>query len=284
MGTMLITGILIFNNGFGAHRLLGMLWVRFIRRLIFRIWNAHTLRECLVVVAWAFYEKYRHGIIGLVAAYYYILGIKNIFKPSWKQPSFAAAATALKHILSLGKSDLYGNALYVTWSVFSRHDIFESVDDDGDDRERERKGPTEQRVRDELLPLRAGAKSELSRRKLKIDQIIIFYYYNKPLPNHMSRQPIHLLLSHVRPITLSFDGGWYFSTFGLSVLLYLFLCMRLVVTPFITEWTVALVWNQKEFLELATPWCTLLLSTKYAARCWAKCSRFMNVKTHIQYL
>ena len=174
MGTMLITGILIFNNGFGAHRLLGMLWVRFIRRLIFRIWNAHTLRECLVVLAWAFYEKYRHGIIGLVAAYYYILGIKNIFKPSWKQPSFAAAATALKHILSLGKSDLYGNALYVTWSVFSRHDIFESVDDDGDDRERERKGPTEQRVRDELLPLRAGAKPELSRRKLKIDQISFF--------------------------------------------------------------------------------------------------------------
>ena len=73
-------------------------------------------RECLVRVAWAISEKilaWLYIIIGLVAAYL-IRGIKIKTNSSHlvKQPSFAAAATfsakmALKHIHSLGKSNLY---------------------------------------------------------------------------------------------------------------------------------------------------------------------------------
>ncbi len=55
----------------------------------------------------------------------------------------------------------------LTWSIFSRDDVFEPVHDDRDDGEGERQDPSEQRVDDELLPLSSGAQSQLGGRKLK---------------------------------------------------------------------------------------------------------------------
>ena len=65
-----------------------------------------------------------------------------------------------------------------TWPVFGGDDVLESVDDDGDDGEGERQDPAEQRVDGELLPLRAGAQSKLSRGKLETKNTRTWFHEN----------------------------------------------------------------------------------------------------------
>jgi hypothetical protein len=67
----------------------------------------------------------------------------------------------------------------LTWSIFSRDDVFEPVHDDRDDGEGERQDPSEQRVDDELLPLSSGAQSQLCGRKLKQKIGEIIYLFEK---------------------------------------------------------------------------------------------------------
>ena len=76
-------------------------------------------------------------------------------------------------VLHLSTTQNYLFSLQLTWSVFRRNSVFESVDDDSDDGERQRQRPAEQRVDDELLPLGPGAQSKLSCCKLEMKAPVV---------------------------------------------------------------------------------------------------------------